>query len=271
LVTEEELPRAVALNSAQFNLSRVLGPAVAGTVIAVWGASICYGANLISFIPFFLSLYWIYPKTQPGRGAPASLEAPVRFSEFFDLLKDKKVLFPLATIFTSTLLCSPVSTFAPVVVKDVFNGDASQVGQTMAAFGIGGVLGAVFFISKSKFLNSLRATGLVAIVVACGIASAFVITSLLWIKIIMGLTGAGMAVVGTMINSILQKTSDNHHRGRVISLFQFALHGGMGLGSLLLGVTSSWLGIQTALVINGIAAVLVQIFIMLISKGESHH
>ncbi|MGZ3692613.1 MAG: MFS transporter, partial [Pseudobdellovibrio sp.] len=103
LVTEEELPRAVALNSAQFNLSRVLGPAVAGAVIAVWGASICYGANLISFIPFFLSLYWIYPKTQPGRGAPASLEAPVRFSEFFDLLKDKKVLFPLATIFTSTL------------------------------------------------------------------------------------------------------------------------------------------------------------------------
>lgn len=266
LVTEDELPRAIALNSTQFNLSRILGPAVAGVVIAAWGATVCYGANLVSFIPFFLSLYWIYPKTPAGqRALQNEAPAPVRFSEFSGLLRDKTFLLPLVTIFTSTLLCSPVMTFAAVIVKDVFHGAASEVGQTMAAFGIGGVLGAlVTSVSKTKYFTSLKMANFVSVLLGLTLVLASVTSSLIWIQAALAVTGAGMAIVGTTVNSILQKKAQDHFRGRVISLFQLAMHGGIGLGSLFVGVTSSLLGVQSALLINGIAAVLIQGLILLL-------
>lgn len=270
LVGESEISRAIALNSTQFNLSRILGPAIAGVVIAAYGASVCYATNLISYVPFFLSLYWIYPRQgfkviEQAEGDSSRLRAV----DFLNILKDKKFQKPLATLLVTTFFCGPLLTFCSVLVKDYFHGSASDLGWSMAAFGIGGVVGSVipsFF--STKLIESQRYSNIVAAALGAILISISFVPSLILLDLALALAGGALTTSNTAVNSILQKSASNHIRGRVISLFQLALHGGLALGGLLTGAISAPLGLKRVLFVNGLLAMILQFKILLSSRNH---
>jgi len=271
LVSEQDIPRAIALNSTQFNLSRILGPALAGLVIAAYGATVCYTANLISYIPFFLSLYWIYPR----RGFKKdSLYSPhstsVMMVEFIEILKNRKFSIPLAVVLVTSFFCSPLVTFCPVLVKDFLKGSVDQLGWSMAAFGGGGVVGALgsSFLSVKITGSRIYSHGLAILVGAILILT--MMTHSLWtFDLMLVLSGITLTMSNTSVNSLLQRSAPNHFRGRVVSLFQLSLHGGISLGSLSAGALSSYWSVRSVLLIYGILAVCSQLFLLFVGSSKS--
>ena len=263
LVEKEDVSKAVALNSIQFNLSRILGPVLAGIMITSYGAAICYGANLLSFIPFFLSLYFIYPRSIHQKNIiniPRKLTPD--FDDFKNIFINPNYQIPLLTVFITSLFC-PLLIFCPVIIKDIFHGGARELGWAMTAFGVGGVGGGIFSsfltnkVTGSKYFSNFLSAclGLILILVAfC--------TSLYLLDFFLFITGALLTMSNTASNSLLQKLSDNQTRGRIVSLFQMALHTGISFGSLITGAGSAKFGIKSILILNGFLAIIFQFIII---------
>ena len=255
IVKKAEIPRAITLNSIQFNLSRTLGPAIAGIVMARYGALACFGANAFSYIPFFLSVYWIYPKkknlvdTLPPSNPKITLMAGLK-----DVIKSDGIRDQLLNIFVTTLFCSPLVTFSPVIISEMFFGTSRDFGNISTAFGLGGLLGALlgfFFATKFKEKTPVYfglSMGALIIGIACN-------HSLNVLYLLMLIGGAILTVANTSANSNIQFSAADHTRGRYASLFQLSFRGGLALGALLTGVCSSYLGISKALMINGLLAI----------------
>jgi len=262
IVDQKDVPRAVALNSIQFNLSRILGPAVAGMVIAAYGASVCYGANLISFIPFFLSLYWIYPRST-GKKTDGAFSVRPTGNQFKQILGNRDYQIPLMTIFVTTLFCSPLITFCPVIVKEVFHGEAHDLGWSMMSVGIGGVLGGIVSsLLGGKISSSQTYTNVIAALLGMSLVLLIFIPTILLFDFLIVFAGAALTMSNTASNANLQKTAHNDIRGQVMSLFQTALHGGMSIGSLFAGLMISHFGVRVALFANGLTAAVFQFGIL---------
>lgn len=270
LVTKSEIPHAIALNSTQFNLSRMLGPAIAGIMMVRWGAVACLSANVLSYIPFFISMYWIYPKTRKGLQKEISskpLGNLSTLSEFKNILQSPDVRTPLLTILFTTLFCGPLMTFSPVVIKDVFHAEVGSFGGVMAAFGLGGLIGAALGliklpvrIKKSQYSTGIGALlGLIVSIIALN-------RSLTALSFLMVLAGAALTLSNLTSVSFLQENASNHQRGKIVSLFQLALQGGFALGGLTTGFLSSHIGITKALLLNGVLAIVIQSANLIMSR-----
>ena len=159
------------------------------------------------------------------------------------------------------MLCSPLVTFIPVLVKDVFHGDAAHFSAALASFGAGGLLGAVGLLGVSSRVDRRPLSSAFAL----GYAAVVVLTALdpwLWgIAPLLVLAGASMTVSNTAANSLLQSDVSARLLGQTVSLYLLALRGGMSLGALLTGAMVGALGVRHALLLNGLAAIAVQTWI----------
>ncbi|MFI5153714.1 MAG: MFS transporter [Chitinophagales bacterium] len=264
IVEKKDIHKAVSLNSTQFNLSRILGPAIAGVVIVRFGAVACFSANAASYIPFFLSLYFIYP----SRGLklqqePIEAKPIQQLKEFQKLLFNRQVRIPLMTALVTNMFCAPLITFSVVLLKNVFHAELTQFGWAVAAFGTGGLIGAAvtFIPLPPSFKRNIFATGIAIlsgmIIVAIGLNhSIYVLIALLIFA------GAALTTSNISINTFLQENATNNSRGRILSMFQLALSGGISMGALFTGITVSKLNISNALLINGIFAIAFQICLL---------
>jgi len=270
LVTADEIPKAVAYNSAQFNLSRVLGPAVAGLVIARFGAVACFGANAVSYLPFFLSLYWIYPKKAPKLKTEAPAQPISQIKEFKTFLIKNDIRIPLQTVIVTTLFCAPVLTFCPILIKDIFHSGVSGFGGAMAAFGLGGLSGAgISLLPIPNFLNRNQVSISVAILLGVATIAIGLNRSLFFLYVLLVIAGVALTVSNVAANSYLQENATNQTRGRVASLFQLANHGGLSIGALVTGFTVTRFGISQALILNGGFAIILQVFNFHLSRRIS--
>ena len=261
LVPAEDIPRAVSLNSTQFNLSRILGPAIAGVIIVKFGAVVCFSANAASYFPFLLSVWFIYPRKQkqPAQQTEVIQQKPIeQLAEITRLLRIPHISLPLMITFITNLFCGPLVTFCPVLIKNVFHAQVGNFGWAMAAFGCGGLLGAgVSFIPLPKQFARNRLAAVAAIILALTVVAIAFNRSLVLLSVLLVCAGAALTVANISVNTFLQQNATNINRGRVASLYQLALYGGISLGGLLTGFVVARLSITTALMINGgIAAVL---------------
>jgi len=268
IVSQKDIPRAIALNSTQFNLSRMLGPAIAGILMARLGAVACFGANAFSYIPFFVSLAWIYPK-----GNLQTQREPIRnelvpltnAQEFKKLLANRDVRFPLMTIFVTSLFCGPLITFCPVLIKDIFHAEVGEFGGVLAAFGFGGLIGAgLLLLPLPDRYGTGRVAAVVAVLLGLIMIAIALNRSLPALSFLMVFAGVALTFSNISASSFLQKKANNHTRGKVVSLFQLALQAGISGGGLLTGFLASLLGISTALLLNGSIALILQFLILLI-------
>ena len=264
LVTKKEIPKAVSLNSAQFNLSRILGPAIAGVVIVRYGAVVCFSANAASYIPFFIALYFIYPRKQSKIKQALKEVKPIQqIKEFRNLLRNPEIRIPLLTIFVTSIFCAPLITFCAVLIKNIFHAEAAHFGGAVAAFGLGGLIGAaVSFISLPKSFKRNQFASLLAILLGLLILAIALNRSLSILLVLLIFAGAAFTASNIAINTALQENIGEHLRGRIISLYQVALSGGISIGALFTGFTVTQFNISTALLINGIFAVILQFWLL---------
>jgi predicted MFS family arabinose efflux permease len=249
LVRKEHLPNAIALNSIQFNIARVLGPLLAGVALHQFGSAMCFGLNGLSFlvvIAALLSLRAPHVPTTSTRRMRDELATGLRY------VRDDPSLLTLTVLaLASTFLGVPLLTFLPVFTKNVYHADVGQYSQMMAWSGVGAIAGALVV----AWLGRFRHMGLTALLVqlaAGALVVAFALTRLLWLShVLLLVTGAAMMVTFSLLTSLVQLVAPNEMRGRVMSVYMVAFRGGMPLGSLVTGVVVDQAGAPLALAVNG--------------------
>ena len=249
LVEKKHLPNAIALNSIQFNLSRILGSLFAGATIAALGTALCFGLNGLSFFVVIVALLSLSVKHIPGgEGRPMLEEIHGGFSY---TRRDPALVALIAVASLTTFLGLPLVTFLPVFARDVFGGDIVLYSRMMAFVGAGSVTGALVVAWLGRFRR--MALMLLIVEVLYGLLIiAFSLSQTLWLSELL-LFGAGMAVmmVTSMTTSLVQLIVPDHLRGRVVSIYMVAFRGGMPLGSLASGYAASLVGAPTVLAVNG--------------------
>ena len=258
IVAHDQIGRGLALNATQFSLSRILGPSIAGLLMASVGAMACFALSAASYLPFIGVALWILPRRTPH--APAAA-APLRHRPFASIglvLRRPHLRAPLLTVLATGVLCAPLMTFIPVLVKNVFHGDAGEFSKAVASFGVGGLLGSLGLLSiparfDRRTLSSSFALAFGATLVAIALCPWF------WaVPPLLGLAGASMTISNIAANSLLQATASPGLLGRTVSLYMLALRGGLSLGALLVGALVGLLGTRHALLISGAAALGIQ-------------
>jgi MFS family permease len=265
LVDKEHLPNAIAFNSIQFNLARVIGPLLAGGALATFGMVACFGLNGLSFLAVIAALLMLHARHVPP-AAPKRLAEEMRSGLHY--VRDHPALGALAFLgFAGTFLGNPLLTFLPLFADSVFQGGVGQYTRLMAFAGGGAVTGALVTAWLGKFRHMGRV--LLLLMFLFGIlVTVFAVTRVPWLNAAL-LFGAGacMVMVFAMVSSLVQLNAPNEMRGRVMSIYMVAFRGGMPLGSLAAGWVATFTGAPAVLTVNGILLSLVAAWFLLKSHG----
>ncbi len=262
LVRREDVPNAVAMNSVQFNLARVIGPALGGFVFALWGAAICFGLNGLSFVAVIIALSLI--RIPPVRVNDRKTSVVEEMREGFDFVRKRSSLRLLTFLgFAGTFLGIPLFTMLPVVAKRIFDLGPRGLSLLQADYGVGSVLGALLVASSGYAAKK----GRIALMLQLGFAVtliAFGLSRSLIISLVVAFF-AGLCIVGviSLYSSLVQLAASDAMRGRVMSIFMLAFRGAMPLGNLMAGWVAERYSIGVALIVNGtLLAVIALIFIL---------
>lgn len=250
LVDREDLPNAVALNSIQFNLARVVGPVLAGIAFYRLGAAACFGLNGLSFLAVIAALLVL---KRGALTAPSSDSVLTSLKTGLKAVRDATSLRGLIGLaFVGSLCAFPLVTFLPVFARDVFHRDAKGYSVLLAAFGIGGIAGA---IGVAGF-GHVRRKGIVAVgmqMVFGGLMIAFALSRTpLLSYLLLALAGAALMVVFAMFMTLVQSNVEDSFRGRVVSVYSLAFRGAIPLGNLAAGFATRFVAPQRVLVANGL-------------------
>lgn len=262
LVRREDMPNAIAMNSMQFNLARVIGPVLGGLALTAWGASACFALNGLSFIAVIIAYMMIKSPVVRGSGERKGIMAEMR--QGFAFVVSRRTLLLLTFLsFAGTFLGMPIVTFLPVVAKMVFSSGAGAYTFLLTAYGVGSVIGALFVAATGH----MQRKGKVALLLQLGFAAlliAFAISRNFHASLAIAF-GAGICIVGviSLYSSLVQLATADNMRGRVMSIFMLAFRGGMPLGNLLAGWIAERWSITTALGINGVLLAIVALVFVL--------
>lgn len=250
LVDKQHLPNAIALNSIQFNLSRVIGPLIAGAALTAFGMAACFGLNGLSFLAVIAALLALHIRHVPS-ATRDSLQQELRGG--FAYVRSQPSLIGLTFLAcATTFLGTPILTFLPLFAQDIFGGGVGQYTQLMAFAGAGAVTGALVVAWLGKYRHMGRTFLLLQIVFGV-LVVLFASTRVVWINATL-LFGAGacMVIVFATISSLVQLIVPNELRGRVVSIYLVAFRGGMPLGSLIGGYAATLTSAPLVLTVNGV-------------------
>jgi MFS family permease len=244
LVGREDLPSAVALNSAQFNLSRIIGPTIGGLLFGVIGIAGCYFLNSASFLAVIAALWllrmppWRAPDGRDAREMWRQMIAGVRY-----VRRRPRVQALLGVATVISLFGLPYLIFLPVFARDVLNQEAGGLARLWAAMGVGALLSA---LAMAYSLSNSRRRGrlLLAANVFFGLAVAvFALSRNFALScLFLALVGAGMVSITTTVNTLLQTLVQDEMRGRVMSMYALAFIGLPPVGGLLIGALADLIG-----------------------------
>jgi MFS family permease len=265
LVAKNDLPNAIALNSIQFNLARVVGPLLAGAVLAFAGMAACFSLNGLSFLVVIVALMSLHVKHIP----PAS---PKRIGEELrgglSYVRNTGSLLALTVLaFATTFLAFAVLTFLPLFAQKVFHQGVGAYSRLMAFSGAGAVMGALVVAWLGKYKRMGRIVLIVQVL--CGLLIVgFALSRVLWLSdVLLFFFGAALIVVFATITSLVQLIAPDDLRGRVVSIYMVAFRGGMPLGSLVGGFFASRFGAPPVLMVNGVLLVCVATYFLIRSHG----
>ena len=264
LIRKEDLPNAIALNSIQFNLARVIGPLLAGATLAAWGTAACFGLNGLSFLVVIVALLSLAVKHVPPSDR-RSLRHELR--DGLSYVRGQHALMGLTTLaFLVTFLGLPLLTFLPVIAKEVFQQDMAGYSRMMAWSGGGAVSGALVVAWLGKFRHMGRT--LLAVQTVFGLlVIAFAASRVLWVShLLLFACGAALIMVFSLTSSLVQLIVPDRLRGRVMGIYMVAFRGGMPLGSLAAGYAATRLSAPWVLAANGALLVLVAAYFVGIDR-----
>jgi MFS family permease len=264
LVEKRDIPNAVALNSIQFNLARVLGPVLAGWALTQFGSAACFGLNGFSFIAVILSLYLMQVNFIPKPrqvGLAEDMRGGLAFVRGDPALK---ALTGLA--FASTFLGIPLVTMLPLFARDVFQIGSAGYSRLMTFSGMGAVVGALVVAGLGNLprrgRNTLVMQGALGLLV-----TGFAFSRVLWLSYaLLFFGGIALISVFALIGSLVQLAAPDELRGRVMSIYMLAFRGGMPLGSLVAGSFSNYFPVSVVLGCGGLLLCCTAVIFYLLSR-----
>jgi MFS family permease len=242
LVPPESLHTAVSLNSAGFNLARVLGPAAAGALLlASHGASVCFAANTLSFVLPLIVLRRLPDASAGSRAATATVRAGVAHA-----YRSRPLRRLLTGCAIFTFCAAPLTILAPAYA-DALGGGPDALGGLLAAFGAGAMLSAAFVVRLSRRIGRGRVIAASMLGYAVFGALAAVAPSPVLAALPCALAGACWLSVFATTNASIQLISEDHLRGRMLALYLWTLVGPMAVSGLIVGWVAGLVGTRAAL------------------------
>jgi len=249
LVRVEDVSNAIAMNSIQFNLARVIGPVLGGLALTGFGAASCFALNGASFLAVVVALLSLRVAFIPSRTGESVIDSMKQGLKFVHRHPVMPSLVGLA--FATTLLGVPLIVFLPVFAKNVFGRGASTYTLLLAIYGAGAIAGALTVAA----LGNIRTKGRAALMFLAGLGLAMCAfaTSRLLAPSCVFLFVAGACLVGvlSLVGSLVQEIADDAMRGCVMSVYGVAFRGGMPVGSLVTGSLAPHVSAPVAPAVNG--------------------
>jgi MFS family permease len=249
----EDLANAIALNSSIVNGARLVGPTLAGLLLAATGAGFCFLLNALSYVAVLGALLGMRVRPRERPPAPPVLAGLVEgFRYSFGFRPIRALLLLLALVSLMTMSCSVL---LPVFADRVLHGGPSTYGYLLAAAGVGALMAAVYLASRHTVLGLGKL--IAASPAALGAALiVFALSHVFWLSLLaLFVAGAAMMLQMAASNTILQTIVDEDKRGRVMSLYTMAFMGMAPLGSLLAGWLAEWLGAPVTVGLAGAVCV----------------
>jgi predicted MFS family arabinose efflux permease len=264
LVDRDDMPNAIALNSIQFNVAVMVGPALGGQTLAKLGETWCFGLNALSFLAPIISLSIITTRFLPAKTTETMFSSLKQGIQFARKQNSMEALILLA--FCMTALAMPMRTYFPVFVKDIFHRGPETYGNLLALMGLGSIIGSLAIAGA----GNMQRKGLVAlgalICLGIGISGFALSKSLLFSGAILVLAGAAMMAVFATVNSLVQLITTNEMRGRVMSVYNFAFRGGMPMGNLVSGWLVPVFTAPVVLGVNGVLLILLALYFLFVQR-----
>lgn len=246
----DDLPSAIALNSSLVNGGRLVGPAIAGIVIARIGAGYCFLIDGLSYIAVIIGLLLMQLKQQPPILSNAKPLQRIQegFSYAFGSLPIRSILL-LMTVFS--LMAMSNSTLVPIFAIQILRGDAHLLGFLLAASGIGALIGGAYMSTRPSVVGLGKVIAIAPLLCGVGLIS-FALSRSIWLSIpAMMLVGFGSILQISASNTVVQTIVDDDKRGRVMSLFMMSFLGIVPFGNLLAGSLATAIGAPNTLILNG--------------------
>ncbi|MCD6310687.1 MAG: MFS transporter [Candidatus Eremiobacteraeota bacterium] len=261
MVGKEDLMNAISLNSTLFNLARIIAPAIAGFLIALWGEGLCFAINALSYITMVGALLAMHslPKT-----ISLNNEKNI-FAEVFDglkFIKTSPVVLSLLILISSAAFFG-VSSFVlmPIFARDILKVGARGLGFLMSAQGFGALLAAIT-IASLDYRTIYRKMFYAAVILLPTFIFLFSFSGNFWISIFL-ILGAGweLMILQATANTTIQLKTPDDIRGRIMGIYGFTFLGFMPLGQLQVGAIAQWLDVRWAIALNALICMIVAIIV----------
>ena len=263
LVKPEDLPNAIALNSIQFNLARVIGPVLGALALAI-GAAWCFALNGISFIAVIITLLIIRPHfipTKTGESVLSSMKVGFQF-----IRKQGAMVALIVLAFSMTLLAFPLVVFLPVFARDVYQGGPNVLATLLVCLGIGSICGALIVAGLGKYKRQGRAALLMLVALGVLISGFALSRSFILSCVLLFLSGGTLLAVFTTISSLVQMITGDQMRGRVMSVYNVAFRGGTPFGSLVVGALVKEFTAPRVVACNGVLLAILGLYFLLVNR-----
>ena len=264
LVKSDNLPNAIALNSIQFNLARVIGPTLGGIALVKLGAAWCFSLNGLSFVAVIITLYMVQATFTPSASNESVMES-IRKGLAFIRQRDAMVSL-IVLAFVMTMLGVPALQFLPVFAEKVFHRGPQSFTTMLSTSGAGSVVGGLVVAGLAK----KRGLGKAALVMLCAfgatMASFALSKSFVMSCVFLFFSGASLMAVFTMVSSLVQLIVTDDMRGRVMSVYNVAFRGGMPIGSLAAGALIPVFTAPTVLAANGALLIAVALYMLFVQR-----
>ena len=251
VVGKEDLVNAIALNSSGFNLARVIGPTIAGVTIATVGIAACFFLNAASYVAVLAGLAAI--KLDPSEVRPEKREMRTALREGFAYVLGER--WPRTLIFltaTMSIFGYSFMIMLPVLARDELGAGAAGYGLLLAGVGVGALAAALGLAAFARKLRQGRMALSSAAAMGLGLILLAMAPGLLTALVICVITGCAMAATGISTNTLLQRLSPDHLRGRVMGFYSFVALGMAPFGSLQGGWIAERFGVRASFALGGI-------------------
>src|ERR1700735_3418722 len=265
LVGPEDLANAIAMNSIQFNLARIIGPTIGGFTYTLLGATWCFTLNGVSYLAVIATLFMIRVKFVPAKSREPVLTSMAEGIRFIRCRDGMSALVVLA--FCTPLFGFSLAAFLPVFVQTIFHKGPETYTLLLVFSGAGSICGALIVAAIEKFKGQTRLTVLILAFLGFVIAGFALSTWLPLSCLLIFLQGVAIMASASLMLSLVQLIATDAMRGRVMSVYNLAFRAGIPLGSLVLGKLIPLLGVSVALAGNGLLLVAVTIFFLLMQRN----
>ena len=245
------IPNAIALNSLIVNAARIIGPSLAGLIVAKFGEGWCFAFNSLSYLGCIIALLMMRIDASVFASPKISRMDSIK-SGFNYVWQHRSIRAVMSMLLVASFIGTSYMTLLPILVSDILHGTAQEMGFLMAATGVGAIVSAVYLSLRQDITGLDYMIG--GAVLVGGIAEAILAAcGHLWIAFsIMPFIGLSLTFQMAASNTFVQTTTDNEMRGRVMGIYALIWNGISPFGNLLYGVSAQYIGVEWTIICGGI-------------------